>query len=871
MPSNQENTVHSADSIIQKAGDWGLVILVQSLLSIIWLLLIPKEPGNAVFLGYSLKRLVLLIPMSAPLVFSFSWILTKSRLKIFFERVTGKNQRPTTAFYLLTVGALLSFITWTFILIMPMVLHQIRRLGDFGIYYRLIPLAVNYLLIGLEAILFIPLILFQQRSQKNPETAKPQLKIFLVVFLILLSFFVLIEITGLGKNPERVSIITLGIPLLEGQIWYITGLILLAMLSLIAWQAIPAIARPEFCKHGDLVIATILWLVAVAVWMTLPLPNHNYFAPQAQPPNFEKYPFSDAEQYDYSSLYLLFGSVDNFVISKPLYVSFLAILHAIGGLSYANVIFFQTLVVALFPSVLYLIGREIHSRLGGIAIALFAIIREVNSILASTIANTSNTKLLLSDMPAALLGAILALVLIRWFKRKEKHINGHEFLIGGLIGLFIMMRIQTMVLVPFALVLVIFRYFPKVKTMLFSAVILLTTLALVISPILIRNHSITGVFWIDNPSTSSGLSRILTTGLEFNEDFDLQPMDNVISNNLQVFQNILNKNFGLYLYSVGDNFSRNMISTLLIFPVRLGNKIPIVDFLRINRPFWAEVYSEPNGINALIIVINLSLVALGFSITFKQNPKPVISLLGLFTVYNLSSAVVRLSGWRFILPLDWVIYVFFALGILEVFSWAFSNIAGWDIKNSATWLADIQINAGITKRNWTWYASFGFLFLLTGALIPIREHLLPNQLPDYSRQEVCEHIDTALAESAHSDLREEFMTFCLSEDTSVFKGYGIYPRYFKSGEGYYNRINDPWFGEQDYARLVFRLIGTRNAKVYIKTLSENIRFPNGATVYLAGRNNNKFEAQFVLVEGVNPELIISTSVLAGEEKLIPAE
>ena len=48
---------------------WRTLIAVQSILSILWLLLIPKEPGNAVFFGFSLRRLILIIPLVFPLFY----------------------------------------------------------------------------------------------------------------------------------------------------------------------------------------------------------------------------------------------------------------------------------------------------------------------------------------------------------------------------------------------------------------------------------------------------------------------------------------------------------------------------------------------------------------------------------------------------------------------------------------------------------------------------------------------------------------------------------------------------------------------------------------------------------------------------------
>ena len=236
---------------------------------------------------------------------------------------------------------------------------------------------------------------------------------------MLLAGFFLIEATGWGKDPVRVSIISLGAPLLEGQIWYAAGMLALLMAAAFAWSRVPRESRPALRVKADLIVMLVLWLMAVTLWMSLPLPKNNYFAPPVQAPNFEKYPFSDAEQYDYNSLYVYYG-FKGAVISKPLYVTFLALLHAVTGLNYNNLILLQTLLVAFFPVVLYQIGRELHSRLGGIALALFAILREVTGIQGSNIANVSSTKLLLSDMPAALLAGVLALVLIRWFKAGGK-------------------------------------------------------------------------------------------------------------------------------------------------------------------------------------------------------------------------------------------------------------------------------------------------------------------------------------------------------------------------------------------------------------------------------------------------------------------
>ena len=834
-------------------------IILQSLALTLWLFLIPKEPGNAIILGYSLPRLALLVPMLLPLIGALllQWGLNK--YANWRAWLVDEDKKSKTAAFLAGGGFLLSAAVWSF----AFLFHFIRFFPDLGVYIRLLPMLASYFLLGVEAILFVPLALYPIKYERQAEKHAFPLAAFLTAFAVLIAGLLVVAITGWGINPERVSIITLGAPLLEGQVWYIAGLLALLMAAAFAWACIPKESRPALRGKADLIVTLVLWLIAVVLWMSLPLPKNNYFAPAVQPPNFEKYPFSDAEQYDYNSLYVYYGSLKDFVVSKPLYVTLLALLHAVAGLSYDRIILLQTLLVALFPAVLYLIGKELHSRLGGIAIALFAIMREVTAIQATSIADVSSTKLLLSDMPAALLASVLALVLIRWFKAGGKKVSGHEFIIGGLIGAFILARIQTMALVPFALVLVAIRYFRSFKSIVLSALILLLAVGLVVTPVLLRNHAITGVYWVDNPSSSSGLSRIMTTGLEVEEDISVKSSpEEPLQKNIAVIGSLLKNNLIDLMGFTADNFMRNETSTFLTLPVRLGNRTPFMDFLSINEPFWVEVYSQPNLLNLLVFLINSALIALGFAVVFRKNPRAVLAVLGFHFTYSLSSAVARLSGWRFILPVDWVLYAFYALGLVEGLKWIYWKVAGWNLTSQATWLADYPADKQKTSRGWAAYAMYGFLFIFIGAAIPLRENLLPPLTPEYTKSEICQTIETQIKE--YAPLSEDFLEFCMSDNTWALYGFGIYPRYFKSGEGFYNRSYDLYFGKQPYARLVFRLIGTRNRDVYIKSENETPRFPNGTLVYAVGRN----ETQVVLVAGEQPDLVISSAILSGEEKFI---
>jgi hypothetical protein len=837
------------------------IILIQFFAAALWLLLIPKEPENAVFLGYSLKRLALLIPMVFP---TFAVLFANHKLKKSKTRrkwLEKEGNKAILAMMLILGGVLTALAVWSFIFLY----HFLGLFNDVGFYNRLMPLLISYLFVGIELPAFVITAFYRVHNEHRKPCQFPWKSFFAALLVIGLCFLV-IEVTGWGYGFTRIVIVSLGVPLLEGQIWYITGILLIIAFAALAWNAIPSGQRPHLTKHRDAAVFLVLWLIAVVLWASLPLPDHNYFAPSARQPNFEKYPFSDAEQYDCNSLYVLYGTAKNFVISKPFYVSFLTVLHAVAGLDYVRVIFLQTLVIALFPGILYLIGKELQSRLGGIAIALLAIFREINSIQASTMANVSNSKLLLSGMLATLLASLLVYVIIRWFKASGKRVSEHAFIIGGIIGAFILTRLQAMALVPFGILLVVVRYFKNIKSILISILLLVLAVGLVLAPVLIRNRAITGVYWVDNPSSTGGLYRYFI----IEDDYEIEipeadTMEEQLKRNISVISLAFSRGFGNIMQFMMDHFMRNEISSMLIMPVRLGNQIHFLDFLKINQPFWAETYTQLNALNLLVLITNSIIIALGFSYAFQRNPGAVLCIIGFHVIYSLSSAVVRLAGWRFILPADWIIFAFYALGLVELITVFFQAAFKWDLKTLASdWVAypTEPVTKSVTRRG---YLIYGLLFLIIGGFIPLREALFPSLIPEFNKADVCTEVKEFIEESYYSDLSESINEFCTEDDTIVLKGFGFYPRFFDKGEGYYDRPHDRYYGKQDYSRIVFRLVGQQNGEFYIRTTNPNVNFTNGSLVYVVSSPDSKGGAQMVIISTEDPQVIISAPILAGDE------
>lgn len=233
---------------MKKSEKWLKIIILQTLACMLWLLLIPKDPGNALILGYSFRRLALLIPMSLPLVcvLLLRWGLNK------FEKwrtwLIDDKKKPKTAVYLAGGGFLLAAAVWSFAILF----HFQRFFPDLGAYIRLLPLLAIYLLLGIEAILFVPLALYPFKPESHDEKHTFPLAAFLIAFAVLIIGLMVAAITGWGIDPERMPIISLGASLLERQILYISGLLVLLMETTFAWAYIPKESRPVLRWKADL-------------------------------------------------------------------------------------------------------------------------------------------------------------------------------------------------------------------------------------------------------------------------------------------------------------------------------------------------------------------------------------------------------------------------------------------------------------------------------------------------------------------------------------------------------------------------------------------------------------------------------------------
>jgi len=605
-------------------------ISIEGLMCIIWLLIIPSGIEGIIF-GFSLRRLLLIsIPLFSS-VFSIAILFLNMKNPYYFNNFITRLNFKNTLKFIFPFAVILSIISWSSLFFYHLLNYEINPY----INQRLLPISAWINITSLSLIIILPKI-FGKKEEKHKHL---KIKKILPFFIFAIILYGIIYLTGLGLHTRDVTVNDLAVPLLEWQIIYICGLMIILILTKNGFEKINIFQeekRVGLLVHLTTLIFIFLWLTASIIWIKQPLPNNNYFAPEKLPPNFETYPFSDAAKYSLEGQRIISGAIDGFIISKPLHAVFLAFVHSVGGLDYEKAITVQTLILALFPAVLYLIGKEIHSNTLGLGMGLFAIFREMNAIQASDIANVSNSKLLMSDFPSTLILSVLILITIKWIKKPD----GKYFavLMGGILGALVLYRAQYLIFLPFFIAMAIILYRKEWKSILIFSSLFLVCLCSTIFPVLIRNHSISGGFWFDSPDYLSSIrdNYVLTGFDSMNlDDTDLgaptpetQPVS--ILNSLQF---ILKSD---YTYDVVDNFSRNIISTFLIFPIRFDGKQTLQELSLIEDNFWAEAYSYNEPLNLIIAITNLLFIVFGLSSLFRNNRKIGYSCIAFYVFITLA-------------------------------------------------------------------------------------------------------------------------------------------------------------------------------------------------------------------------------------------
>jgi hypothetical protein len=590
-----------------------------------------------------------------------------------------------------------------------------------------------------------------------------------------------------------------------------------------------------------------------------------YFSQEPTPPNFEYYPYSDARLYDEASQNILIGAARDFrLILRPLYSFFLAFLHFVGGQKFEQIILLQIVFLAAIPALIYGLASMMDSRAAGMMAALLMIFREQNSIALTNEIEVSHSKLILSDVPAMALMLLFVFVLVKWLSQPHQK-SQWGIAAGASLGLVILIRSQAQLLIPVVLVGMVFVLRLQWRRILPSALLFLLGLFAVVGPWMWRNYQVSGRMVVENTehyidffassyrTEEQNINRLPAESTEeYYDRMKQQVIDYVIQHPDEVAR----------FYA--SHFVHNEIHSILYLPMslRLYDVRSYVD----EMGFWSTLQPRLSAGSVILFFFSLGLIALGIGAAVNRLGILGLAPLVIHLAYSFTVVPVRLSGWRFILPVDWVTALYYAIGLAQVTAMALAALSNRRPGPRADQgsVAPVSVPAGLPSVAWGRSIPVLAGFLLLGLSLPLSARYLPEQYPEMSPQRL---IDTYMPEGLHladgSEIAvQDVMDFAKSERAVVTYGRALYPSFYEQGV-YWGDDNPYNLDIRDYTRVQFNLVGQTRGGAFLPISSPPAVFPHASDVIVIGCVTASGNSTRALVVIVNEEIVLNASPWPG--------
>jgi len=294
---------------------------------------------------------------------------------------------------------------------------------------------------------------------------------------------------------------------------------------------------------------------------------------------------------------------------------------------------------------------------------------------------------------------------------------------------------------------------------------------------------------------------------------------------------------------VPNHFLHNIVTSILVLPTS-----PIMDDLtytaRESFPYWNK---EWNGtftpLSLFFVILNILFIVLGVSYAWNHHHIQGLTPLAIFMFYNLSNAFARTSGGRYIVPMDWIITIYFLLGVLQVIVWL-TNTAGIDLNfASEPSIPDVEAHRPssnvFSKTAITLFILVGF-----GSLIPLSEHLFPTRYANLNTGQLLAENSQGL--DANGLDINSIESFLANEGAEIHTGRALYTRFFKMNQGEASFYPNLSLG---YPRMTFNLIGSEGLQQGVILPSERSNyFPHASDILVIGcREKEYFDALAVII------------------------
>lgn len=683
-------------------------------------------------------------------------------------------------------------------------------------YQRLSPVLWLFFIMGLEFGVFLQI----SKNNLYPDNFKKRAAAYrssVVPIAILWGLFIFVVMTRLGLIPDTAY---WGEPGSAIQGWQFLLSILAGFTLLQSF-----VQKSEWAKK---LIPVSLYLLAAGLWLSVPVEvlQNSFYSPITPPANIP-FPYSDAGFYDYLSQSLLIGTdYLGGIPPRPLYVTFLAILHYLLGQNYPAIIALQTLALAFFPVGLYFLAKKFHTPAAGVTVALFAIFRELTSLWISSNTRVVNSKILTTDFPTAMSLVFLCLAAAWWLERRDWK---SSLTAGGVFGLVLLLRTQSLLVLPPLLMLAGLAYWGKWKQWLAGSACFTLAALLTVLPWLVHNYGVEGQFTFDDPRQSA----VIYSQYSLSGNLDLSQYDPKKDSLRERILTFTIENPGKVANFITSHILNTEIGGVLALPL-------IEEFEGLNAPvnlYWVSWNGQTAWYNALLIMFYLAVIGLGVGAAWQRagwvGLLPVAINLG----YTLANGISRFSGWRYNLPVDWVFYFYFGIGALELLGGVVLLLGG---VYENIFPKEKQAQPGsISISDWrVKYALLLAAFVCVGFTPWLAKGL---SAPRYTATD--EALISTLAGGGHTT--EEISAFLSKPGAVLAEGRLLYPHLYRRKEGMSSANPWPAYAVQDFSRIGFILLNQKRSDMLFAT-REVLDFPQGSdAIILACEREGYFEVRLI--------------------------
>jgi hypothetical protein len=410
---------------------------------------------------------------------------------------------------------------------------------------------------------------------------------------------------------------------------------------------------------------------------------------------------------------------------------------------------------------------------------------------------------------------------------------------GGLIGFLMLIRPQTVIFLPILLALAGIVYRKRRLSLVNGWYVLIAGTIAMILPWMLRNAQVAGEFTLQESDEISLIGQALQTepgkprpeGGETETDFlqrtTLETLFQALSRPLKTFE------------LIGPHFLHNFVVTVFVLPTSLRPYAP--DAYVSSLPMWQRGWAGELPLQSwLPLLLNIFFISLGMASAWKQKRWAGMTPLVLYLGYSATTAAVRYTGRRYIMPVDWIVLIYYAIGVFRLLRWGSRTWPRLDqaliFQQPATGYQNDQRSQ--TKRWWGFSPKAGALllaFFLVGSALPATERSIQPRHPQIPAGEIIPLIRSELfVEKDDLRLVEQLENFLQDEQAIVLQGRALYPQVYHADQDFYN--SGIHFNELDpkpFERLGFYLIGPWEGDVFLR-MDDPPAFPHASDVIVFG-------------------------------------